>query len=92
MQSGNEKARPVDQHRAGSSHERNTNPTTTPYHASDGTASEFLINGLADTATRSFFSGTNLVAAQEAEASTNPCVWYRTKDRVATARECREVA
>lgn len=87
MQSRIGRAHPAGQRGTGSNETQNSNPTHTPYHASDGTASEFRSKGLVDTAFRSDFRRTDLNAAQEAEASTNPAPEYRSDRCLASLRE-----
>jgi hypothetical protein len=71
---------------------QNQNLTDTPYHATDRNQTDFRLKGLADTADRSFFRGTDLSAACEGYASTNPSVWYRSADPAATIRVTQGVA
>lgn len=87
MQSRIGNAHPEGQLGTGEQRSTNSNLTRTPYHASDGTASEFRSKGLADTAFRSDFRRTDLIAAQEAKASTNPAPEYRSDRCLASLRE-----
>ncbi|HYG12339.1 MAG TPA: hypothetical protein VD835_20520, partial [Pyrinomonadaceae bacterium] len=66
-----ENAHPEGQLGTGEAHEQSIGLTVTPYHALCGTASEFRIKRLADTADRVNFPRHPLSAAQKAEASTN---------------------
>lgn len=86
MQSRIGNALPAGQRGQGERSE-NSNLTHTPYHASDGNASEYRSKGLADTAFRSDFRRTDLNAAQEAEASTNPRAEYDIGRLRASLRE-----
>jgi len=69
-----------------------TTLTTTHYHAAYGTASEFRIKRLADTADRVNFPRHPLSAAQKAEASTNLSALYDTAALASTFSRCGEVA
>lgn len=66
--------------------------TQTPYHTSGGTAREFRLKRLADTADRSNFPRLDLPAARKGFASTNPRGEYRSDPCAATALLSREVA
>jgi hypothetical protein len=70
---------------AGEEHAQTIGLTETYYHAIRGTASEFRIKRLADTADRVNFPRHSLSAAQKAEASTNLSALYDTASADSTS-------
>lgn len=85
MKSRIEKALPAGQRGQGRRSKRNSNLTSTPYHAQNETANYFRSKRLADATARSDFRRTDLAAAEEAQAAANRRRLYAALEGISTS-------